>query len=118
LRFDDWQLFFASADFSSTRIVLNDMSDSGCLDCPPQWGDNSIHTALENDPDLRAAVDVIGVHSGDVEGIPLLPGEWEAWGKAYWQSESNVIDGAMPQVIANLWLPPPPPPLLAFRCCL
>jgi hypothetical protein len=86
-----------AANFTQTKIVVNDMTDgNGCADCNPAWG-GSLHAALANDPELRAAVGVIGVHSGDVEGVSPFPGDWEAYGMSYWQSESNVADGAMPQ---------------------
>lgn len=86
-----------AANMTATRIVVSDGSNSGCADCPPAWGDSSITTALANDPAFRAAVGVVGLHSGDVDGLAPLPGAWESYGLDYIQSESNVVDGALPQ---------------------
>lgn len=93
-----------AAGFDHTRISVNDGTVTAqCIDCK-NFTDGSITTAAAEDPAFAAALGIIGVHSGDVGGVGRIDSSkfnWEAAGVDYIQSESNVIDGPMPQWVPN-----------------
>jgi hypothetical protein len=80
-----------AAGFNATRVSVNDASNSGCADCTG-FKDDSITTALAEDPEFARALGVIGLHS-----VSALPRDydWESAGKDYIQSESNTVDGPL-----------------------
>lgn len=84
------------AGFKATRIVIADgtASTSACTDCPSSW--HTLVDAVREDAELRAAVDVLGIHGS--QPIAALPEGYQDLGLRFWNSEQNIVDGPMPQV--------------------
>jgi Glycosyl hydrolase family 59 len=99
---------FDAAYVKELRRVLNERHLPTRIVCCDQYpgegfGQWSIADAMHDDPTLKAAVDVVGVHYSLVDGKYTTPGSARSLDKPLWSSEDQPNSGAGP-ILSRDWL--------------